>query len=298
MFKEKSNVLVIFFVIIFLVFLFYPAGNKSPKVNPEKVGKTLKKLDFGNGTEDFVLNSNRVLSSGEHNYKSVTLKEGTLTVDEAGYETVLVIRANEKIVIEKNASIDLEGRGFSGAGKNSASGTAPGFSFEFAGGGGYHGGAGGSGSCLEERTELTTYGAPNEDKSFGSGGGNGSKEHRGIGGSGGGFVELVAPEVIIEGEISVDGKSGQEQGGGGAGGKIVVLGNKVVLTGKISARGGAGGTSAIQGAGGGGGGIIFVGGDFENKGKLEVNGGKGGSSLDIYTGCNGENGSDGKIFLE
>lgn len=298
MFKEKSNFLVILFIVMFLVFILYPSGDKNQRVNPEKIEKTLRTLDFGNGTEDFILNSNQTLTSGEHSFRSVSLKGGTLTVDGTGYETTLVIRAKEKIVIDKNSIIDLRGKGFQGAAKNAASGNTPGFSFEFAGGGGYHGGVGGSGSCLEKKTELTVYGSPNENKSFGSGGGNDSKEHKGKGGSGGGFILLIAPEIIIDGEINVDGNPGEEQGGGGAGGKVAVLGNKVILNGKVSARGGVGGTSAIQGAGGGGGGIVFIGGDFENKGKLEVNGGKGGFSLDIYTGCNGENGADGKIFLE
>lgn len=293
--KINKYIIAIIFVSIFIILLVNPFVwlKKSEKKKEEKTSPI--SFNFGSGKEDLAISSDENLRPGSYEYKSVILEKGTIGVEDSGRgQGKLILVAQEKIVIKKEAKINLSGVGFKGA-PSENKGEGAGKNFDFAGGGGSHKGSGGLGDCSKKDTSKT-YGSSNGDESFGSGGGVGIKNNNGRGGNGGGFIKLIAPEIIIEGEVLSNGGNGQGSGGGGAGGKIVILGNKVNLRGKILANGGDGGTSQIQGAGGGGGGIIIFNVKPEGNGIFKVSGGKGGSALDIYTGCNGSDGENGQIY--
>lgn len=120
---------------------------------------------------------------------------------------------------------------------------------------------------------------------------------RGLGGAGGGAIELLALNDLtigVMGSIAVDGDDGSADwdsgGGGGSGGSVVVAaGGAVHHAGAISARGGNGGCtlrplSKNAGGGGAGGRVVLygqsvevVGGegaDGEERGAVDVGGGR------------------------
>ena len=281
--KAKCYKLSVVFLIIILIIIFFFAINQK------------KEIDFGEGEEDLVIIDGKIYLPGEYDYKSLIIEGGVVIVEVSdNNQAELILRAQEKIVIKEGAGIDLSGRGYEGLNSEIKEENLTGLSFDYAGGGGSHGGAGGFGSCIE-RNSPKSYGFNNIDKSLGAGGGIGTKVSDGRGGNGGGFIKLIAPEIIIEGELLVNGEDGVERGGGGAGGKIVLLANNIILNGSIFAKGGIGGTALFQGAGGGGGGIVIFNVPFAGKGLIEVGGGEGGKALDYYSGCPGGNGEDGKI---
>lgn len=101
---------------------------------------------------------------------------------------------------------------------------------------------------------------------------NSSRLLRGLGGAGGGAIELVALNDLtigVMGSVSVDGGDGvgdwDSGGGGGSGGSVVVAaGGTVRHAGEISARGGNGGRtlrplSRNAGGGGAGGRVVLYG---------------------------------------
>ncbi len=101
-------------------------------------------------------------------------------------------------------------------------------------------------------------------------GGSPSRLLRGLGGAGGGAVELLALNDVtigVMGSVAVDGGDGAEDwdggGGGGSGGSVVVAaGGALRHAGAISARGGHGGRTlrplSRNGGGGGGGGRVAL----------------------------------------
>lgn len=292
----------VIFILVFVLSLTYLSLDNKNNTQFTKISIEKTNLELGLGKEDLIIQENKNFKSGEYEYKSLIVENGVLTVDKNNWgPKKLVIKSKERIVIKKGTRIDLSGNGYEGTSRENKDQASDkkqgtGIDFEIAGGGGGHGGAGSSGDCFkDDKSQVYDTGDDSED--FGSGGGIGLKDMKGKGGDGGGFIKLIAPEIIIDGEITSNGENGKETGGGGAGGKIVVLANNIILHGKISANGGKGGDLQIQGAGGGGGGIIFLGNKIENKGKLEVYGGKGGQALDIYTGCHGKDGDDGVINI-
>lgn len=280
---------------VFILIIFFPQTKESINSRTE-VGtykaKALNDSDFGAGTEELVIKNDQAFKSGVYEYKSFLLESGNLTINNQG-PAKLVIKARDKITIKNEAKIDLSGRGH---GNDGEANEIKRIDSKYAGGGGSHGGAGGTGDCLNNNKAQNSELLP-DSESYGGSGGVGDKDRNGVQGSGGGFIELIAPEVVIDGEIVANGEDGTESGGGGAGGKIVILSNKILLSGKLSATGGSGGSSQIQGGGGGGGGIVTLNKNYHGKGTLEVAGGRGGQALDIYTGCNGGNGDLGKIFI-
>ena len=83
----------------------------------------------------------------------------------------------------------------------------------------------------------------------------------GLGGSGGGAIQTIAPSITISGSISATGGAGgagNGGGGGGSGGAIWLRGSAVRVTGSLLVTGGAGGGAFVQsgkvgGTGGAGG---------------------------------------------
>ncbi len=253
------------------------------------------RIDYGNGKQNLIITDGKIYSSGSYDYKSLVIDGGTVTIDSPdGGKGELVLRAKEKIVIKNRAEINLSKKGYGGLTSEKKESNT-GLVFNLAGGGGSHGGSGGSGSCIgKDSTKI--YGFNDSNESFGEGGGIGSEINKGTGGDGGGFLKLVAPEIIIDGKIISNGDGGIETGGGGGGGKIVFLSGKVNLNGSIEAKGGQGGTSLFQGAGGGGGGIV-ISNVLLKKESVFVDGGAGGKAKDYYSGCGGSSGEKGKILL-
>jgi hypothetical protein len=153
---------------------------------------------------------------------------------------------------------------------------------------GFVGGALGKGGIHYANLAATLQG--------GSGGGNYIDPLEGLGGAGGGAIELGANGAItIGGSIRADGSSGGRDifgsgigrnSGGGAGGGIFLHGNSVTLlsTALLSATGGGGGSIGLDGdsGGGGGGGEVLIeygtGGLTGSVNSIIVSGGPGASS--------------------
>lgn len=294
--RQELILAVIFLSVLAVIFMWSPKSTEKKSNQTEgNLPVSTQDMDFGNGTQDIVITGDRKVAPGTYEYKSFNLKSGILGLNTGETQAALVIKAKEKIVISNTAKINVSGNGYGGPDNPDKIETGQGINYSYAGGGGSLGGVGGSGSCSESK-ESGLLSTMNLQKTYGMAGGVGQKI-KGTGGNGGGYLMLIAPEIVIDGEILADGLQGENSGGGGAGGKIVILGNKVMIKGKISAIGGSGGTSQIQGAGGGGGGVIIVSKGYENLGKIVLNGGQGGQALDLYTGCEGKNGFKGKLLI-
>jgi len=287
------------FILIFVFFLLLPITFFAIKYLPKLkkiylINKEYLKIDK-NLLKDFKIEKDTIFDSGEYHFRNFIIKSGKITVKEEskGY---LIIKAAETIVIDSNSSIDLTGKGHLGlTPKEKENYENAGINFDFAGGGGTHGGKGGSGGCGLKNYKKE-YGYQNIDISFGEGGGIGTKISDGRGGNGGGYIKLVAPKIIINGKLIANGQAGEKTGGGGAGGKIVLISKEIQLNGEILAKGGTGGTYQFQGAGGGGGGVIISNQELDNS-KINISGGEAGKAIDYYSGCNGEAGYEGKILF-
>lgn len=297
MFQDKNRdfLLAAAFFAVFVTVIFLPQTiiNNNSQNNSASIQIKKEQLDFGEGTEDVVIDSNKTLDSGEYEFKTFELKNAKVEVNVSESPSWVIIRAKERIKIDKKSEINLDGVGYRFFPPSESVPDTQGLSYDYAGGGGSSGGLGGVGSCSKSAESRSTL-SNNLDKEFGASGGVGEKI-KGTGGRGGGFIELIAPEIIIEGSISVNGQRGIGSGGGGGGGKIIILANNIQVTGEISATGGDGGASQIQGAGGGSGGMIILGGTVSGKGVEYIDGGKGGQALDLYTGCSGKDGQNGKV---
>lgn len=131
------------------------------------------------------------------------------------------------------------------------------------GGGAGYGGAGGDGSRGNPGAGHAAVGnISSKTLIMGSGGGNAA--NNGVGGKGGGAVQLFAELILIDGIITVDGLVGtfvdSGPGAGGSGGGILLCGSNITLSGTLSADGAAGTrySTTSDGSGGGGGGRIKV----------------------------------------
>ncbi|NMB84609.1 hypothetical protein GYA28_04985 [Candidatus Roizmanbacteria bacterium] len=294
---EVGFYLMVVFLLVFLVFLFVrPAEKKKSLTGPAAIAVDSKKflgdfpIDFGNGLDDFIVDKNTEVQSGEFFYNTLRIKKGVFTIKKINQFGQLIIHAREKIIVEKDGLIDLSGKGLTKGGEN----------FKSAGGGGSHGGRGGTGDCLNKPRLKYMGEGLNKLFTFGEGGGLPNDIKNQEGASGGGLLIIEAPQIIIDGVIVNDGLSGTKNGGGGgAGGKIIILTNKITIRGKILARGGRGGNAFVQGAGGGGGGIVVINQPLSDEVKkhIDVSGGRFGKALDLYSGCDGTSGDDGKLVI-
>ena len=134
---------------------------------------------------------------------------------------------------------------------------------ECPGSGGAHGGRGGIGSILSDKTQCNgqaplPYFSTNAAKFEGSAGGKGTKA---MGGSGGGLIWLTASQTLTlnNTELTVRGgdgfepsEKGQLGSGGGAGGSIQIVTNNIVGNNTLLDL--SGGHGSVGGGGGGSGG--------------------------------------------
>lgn len=161
---------------------------------------------------------------------------------------------------------------------------------------------GGSGGALGGATVEETVSRLSPDV-FGDG--LGGENTTGVGGAGGGAVELVAVNDLVigpSGGIAVnaeDGTEGWRGGGGGAGGSIVLAaGGAVALHAPLMALGGAGGAGVGRGSRGGGGGsggrvaIFAQSVSVLEDGQVFVEGGPGGPDGRGASGLDALDGSD------
>jgi hypothetical protein len=278
--------------------------------------------------EDKIINTSTTLPGGEYYFGYLkVINNSILTV-----QGRLTIHAMD-IFIENGSVITVDGWGYGGgAGNNpgyNGSGRGGGIGGNvslgkgeggYGGGGGGCGGPGGNGSGNPGSGGIASH----LDDSMGSGGGGGGdwKEPNGKivlssggdGGSGGGYIQLDASTIDIQGAISANGSIGEGTethtgqhffgggGGGGSGGQIIIKGNVVNIIGTLYATGGNGGTNDNKGTGGGGGsgGEIQVyydsslfPGDIDIKtNHTDVSYGVGGLSGN-YSAKPGQNGTDG-----
>ena len=159
------------------------------------------------------------------------------------------------LVIEADARLDVSGAGYSGGTTTEPSGQAPlGVNGSAPDAGGSHGGGG---------SQVEGPGPPGEV--YGSvyrpqyGGGGGSFDGK-PGASGGGTLELVAEDLVLDGQLLANGNTGGWDVAGGAGGSIWIRAGRLEGWGLISASGGSqmASTYGSTRAGAGGGGRVAV----------------------------------------
>lgn len=192
------------------------------------------------------------------------------------------------------------------------------------GGGGANGGNGGNSSWLPgygtpaaPAMGGTAYG----NLDMGSGGGSGCKHCYdpnnyglpGLGGNGGGLIELVAVNnIFVSGSILADGQDGEigqshvyggAGGGAGGGGSIILNAPMGFVTGTLSAKGGKGGDGgpnsspsnwAMAGGGGGGGKVSLASNICKDNAFINVAGGLPGVSISTY---NPQQGTAGQVGI-
>ena len=195
----------------------------------------------------------------------------------ASGQTVTVPSTITSIVVEGGADIEGiltantqgEPTGIgSGAGGDATGGDV----WNGGGGGGGYGGNGGAGHLGSQNTSGgiagSYYGINTNPTDLGSGGGscgiNGAPSIYGVGGSGGGLINMmVTGTLTVNGTISANGENGavgnndeteRGGGGGGSGGSININTNIISGSGTIIVNGGNGGNGAPNNSGGGGGG--------------------------------------------
>ncbi|EEF58394.1 carboxypeptidase-like regulatory domain-containing protein [Pedosphaera parvula] len=182
---------------------------------------------------------------------------GNLTVASDGQllanpNITLAVTSSGAIVVEAGGRVLADGKGAapgSGAGRSYNDSL-----YRPCGGGGY--GGNGAAGFLTNAFGGTSYGTQWSPTGGGSAGG--SLVPYSFGGNGGGAIQFISQNGIvqIDGTISAKGANGSGSGGGGgSGGTISVTGGILLGSGSITAAGGAGVDSI---GGGGGGGRIYL----------------------------------------
>jgi hypothetical protein len=224
---------------------------------------------LGTGAEGVWSSSPNAVLDGEHHYSNFTLTSGhTLTVGSSG---ILIIRCTGRATIAgtingagKNPNATGTGGGSGGGGGWGSAGSISELFPSYKVSGGAAGGAGASPSS--QTINILTF-SNLSNFPMGASGGQGGGSWRGKGGSGGGFVLIIANEISFTGMVDVSGIKGEDQdsdeyhtgcGGGGGGGGVAILSTKawVSQTGTINVSGGTGGVhwGSYSGANGGPGG--------------------------------------------
>ncbi len=157
----------------------------------------------------------------------------------------------QSVQIDASSRIDVDGRGFFGAGQSSNPHGLRGMTLGFAAGsnlrfGGGYGGLGGT--YPSSGFSNPVYGDFRNPNDAGSGGS--SLESFNVAGNGGGLVRIVAQSLTLHGAIRANGGSATANAAGGSGGGIRLDAETLSGTGTITANGGAG---FLFGGGGGGG---------------------------------------------
>ena len=181
--------------------------------------------------------------------------------------------------------INANGKGY-GGGAGPGAGLSAGYPLDGSGAG--YGGIGGMSSS--NAVGGTTYGSFIQPANLGSGGG---ASYAGIGGAGGGAIQITAGGTfIVNGTISANGANGtNSRSGGGSGGSIWIAAHVMSGSGAINAQGGAG--EPTHGGGGGGGRIAIQCDANTFAGSVAAYGGAGaktGGAGTVYTQLTGQNG--------
>ena len=187
--------------------------------------------------------------------------------------------------ITGGSAIDVSGRGYLGGyqqGNGCSGQTIPGLAGSTYRAAGSYGGLG----VTSGHTPNAVYGSASDPRELGSGGGCGDYDRKG--GDGGGWIQLAAGEMLVDGSILANGGTGGPYGAGaGSGGAVNIYTGSLRGTGAIRADGGGSPTS--YGGGGGRVAISYDTFDFGLSGVLSSVGGQGES---------GGRGGTGSVYLE
>ena len=266
---------------------------------------------------------NSVSWSGVHAYDTLELMCGTGSCGSIIATGNLTLYVNT-LIVGQGTSIQANDLVIGGSGAGTST-TTPTNGRNDGGGGAGHGGSGGLGGGVNGGSGGPTYGNGTET---GSQGGDVSSSYHSAayGGTGGGYIQIYADNIVVNGSIEADGGSGDSGsqassgtgpggsgGGGGSGGSILIQTNTLDVgsSGLISTNGGFGGDGAdgVQsgigigmydggdGGGGGGGGRIVIStqsNGYINSGTVQSTSGSGGiKGLRYGTGIDGVDGTQG-----
>ena len=164
------------------------------------------------------------------------------------------------LTVASNSVIDATGKGYPGGAADLAPGGGPGGghgrSWNYGSGASY-GGIGGIEFGTPETFRAASYGSFSVPADFGSGGGDGYKTP---GADGGGWINIQAQTLQVNGVISADSQTNQYYNGGGSGGSVQLMVGSMKGNGVIRANGGSvnGGSYNDTSSGAGGGGRVAV----------------------------------------
>ena len=196
---------------------------------------------------------NSVSWSGVHAYDTLELMCGTASCGSIIATGDLTLYVNT-LIVGQGTSIQANDLVMGGSGAGTST-TTPTNGRNDGGGGAGHGGSGGLGGGVNGGSGGSTYGNGSET---GSQGGDVSSSYHSAayGGTGGGYIQIYADNIIVNGSIEADGGngdsgsqsssgtgSGGSGGGGGSGGSILIQTNTLDVgsSGLISTNGGFGG---------------------------------------------------------
>lgn len=174
---------------------------------------------------------------GSHNYETLTITSDVyLETDHLSCEHVFNV--TQGFIIKSSATIFV---GFC----EKISGAGNGVGASSGGSGASHGGRGGTASFqVFSAAQAPTYGSAFNVLTHGSRGGGKT------GGRGGGFLQILAEKLTLNGVIRAVGENAGADGGGGSGGGVSIVNDRIEGSGRIEVFGGLG---AGQGGGGAGG---------------------------------------------
>ncbi len=290
-------------------------------------GNTVQLVTAVSGPPQAGTNSSTVLSTtnlaGTHAYDTLELLCGIASCGRIVATGDLTLYVNT-LRIEQGTAVVANDMTTGGTGAGGST-TTPSNGRNDGGGGAGHGGSGGAGGGTNGGSGGSTYGNGSERGSQG-GTVSSSLHNTANGGNGGGYIQIFANQVFVNGSLQAhggDGDSGSQAsagtgpggsgGGGGSGGSIAINANTVTVGngGQIKADGGDGGDGANgaqngpgfgmydggDGGGGGGGGRIIINtqqGGYSNAGTVAAIGGNGGTKgLKYGTGVDGVDGNSG-----
>jgi hypothetical protein len=180
-------------------------------------------------------------SPGIHSYVSLVI------TSDVYFDTTV---ASSRHILKVTQTLDIRSYATLNVGLNKeSSNQGSGVSHSGGGTGGSFGGRGGAASSMNlNSTQAVPYGHPFNVSAPGSrGGGPGM-------GKGGGFLQMEARKVIINGSVKAPGGNAGGNGGGGSGGGIAVFCYEIDGAGEIEANGGLG----LGTGGGGSGGRVSI----------------------------------------
>lgn len=197
-------------------------------------------MDF---TGNLVMRTGSSISRSEYMSTYEMLFDGPVTLEgTSSINLNLSLLEASSVELQVGSSINASALGNAGGvGGQDGKGNSPGNGSSIKdAGGGAHAKEGGDGQDSSTLGGAPSYGSETNPTDFGSGGG-GSNSY--TGGAGGGIVKIVAPTIIVNGEILADGGNGNGtssyQTGGGAGGSIWLVSTILFSgSGKISVDGG------------------------------------------------------------